>query len=454
VTGESEPVAKQPGDYLYAGGRQMGGTIEVATVKPVSQSYLTSLWNHEAFRKDRQDDLQALTNRYSKRFTLIVVVVAVGAALGWALAGDSARGVKAFVSVLIVACPCALALAAPFTLGTAQRWLARINAFVRNALVIERMAEVDTIVFDKTGTLTSAQALGVNFQGAAAGQPAEELNDHEALWVRSLARHSTHPHSVRIAEALADDKAALAVDSFRETPGAGLAANVDGHGLVLGSRAWLERCGVSVPELTTQPGPAVLLAIDGHWRGVFTLDSTLRPEADRLVSRLAEHYELALLSGDNERERERFRNLFGSHASLHFNQSPLDKLGFIEHLQRAGKVVMMVGDGLNDAGALKQSDVGVAVVERVGAFSPASDVILEAARVPRLWRILVFARRSARVVRTAFVISALYNLVGIAIASSGLLSPVICAILMPVSSVSVVVFACGAASWAARRSGI
>ena len=161
-----------------------------------------------------------------------------------------------------------------------------------------------------------------------------------------------------------------------------------------------------------------------------------------------------MLSGDNEKERERFRGLFGGHARLHFNQSPLDKLGFIRNLQKSGRIVMMVGDGLNDAGALKQSDVGVAVIERVGAFSPASDVILEAGQLPRLFEILALARRAAGIVRASFAISALYNAAGIGIAAAGLLSPLVCAILMPLSSVSVVVFACGATNWSARRLGL
>jgi cation transport ATPase len=167
VTGEADPVTKAAGDYLYAGGRQIGGVIEVETVKAVSQSHLTSLWNHEAFQKDRESNLNTLTNRYSRRFTLIVIAVAVGAALFWLACGDAARGLKAFISVLIVACPCALALAAPFTLGTAQRVLARIQVFLKNALVIERMAQVEAIVFDKTGTLTAGSAEGVTFRGNA-----------------------------------------------------------------------------------------------------------------------------------------------------------------------------------------------------------------------------------------------------------------------------------------------
>jgi Cu+-exporting ATPase len=187
------------------------------------------------------------------------------------------------------------------------------------------------------------------------------------------------------------------------------------------------------------------------FRGAFVLSHCLRPETERLLRQLGEHYELALLSGDNESERERFSNVFPPAAKLQFDQSPLDKLEFIRTLQKAGRTVMMVGDGLNDAGALKQSDVGVAVVERIGAFSPASDVILEASQVPCLLRIISFARNSIRIVRISFGVSALYNLVGISVAAAGILTPVICAVLMPLSSVSVVLFACWATRWAARK---
>ena len=465
VTGESEPVSKSSGDYLYAGGQQVGGSIEVETVKEVSQSYLTSLWNHDAFQKNSDNALDTLTNRYSRRFTRIVIGIALGAALFWSFSGDSLRGLKAFTSVLIVACPCALALAAPFTLGTAQRILARQGIFLKNAGVLERIARVDTIVFDKTGTLTTSQAASVTFFGppntrlrtdvAAPGDGrAPGLTAEERIWIYSLARHSTHPHSVRICESLGNGRMPAKVCSFIETPGRGIEGNVDRHEICLGSRAWLEEDGVTIPLLTLPAGSTVYLAIDGKFRGAFILSNTIRPEIEQLVSQLGENYEIALLSGDNERERERFMELFGSHARVHFNQSPLDKLGFIENLQDSGKTVMMVGDGLNDAGALRQSDVGIAVVEKVGAFSPASDAIVEAARVPHLFRIVSFARKAATIVRVSFGISGLYNLAGVSIAAAGILSPLICAILMPLSSISVVLFACGVTRWIARKERI
>ena len=502
VTGEAEPVAKEANSYLYAGGRQIGGAVEIETIKPVSQGYLTSLWNHEVFQKDRRPTLNTLTNRYSRRFTLIVIAVAVGAALFWFASRNPARAVKAFTSVLIVACPCALALAAPFTLGTAQRLLARIQVFLKNGLVLERMAQVDAIVFDKTGTLTAAAASEVRFieirkpkseirnlksedrrpkseirnlksenrnpksenriPGAGiVGQPllwtslpAEALRAGEESWVCSLTQHSTHPHAARIHESLANRHAAQIVHRFIEIAGCGIQGSVQGHEIRLGSRAWLERCGVPAPESTLPPGSNVWLAVDGELRGAFVLENSVRPDTDQLLRQLSVRYELALLSGDNEKERAQFQSLFGGKARLHFDQSPLDKLNFIRDLQASGKIVMMVGDGLNDAGALKQSDVGVAAVEKVGAFSPASDVILGADRVPRLAGIFVLAKSATQIVRLCFGISAVYNLAGITIAAAGILSPLICAILMPLSSITVVLFACSATTRAAKRAGL
>jgi Cu+-exporting ATPase len=443
VTGESVAVAKSEGDYLYAGGKQTGASIEVEIVKAVSQSYLTSLWNHEAFQKNRDDNFNTLTNRYSRRFTVLVISVAVGAALFWILNGNPLRGLKAFTSVLIVACPCALALAAPFTLGTAQRILARVGVFLRNALVLERMAQVDSIVFDKTGTLTAADTNTISFEGAP-------LTDIEKNWVYSLARHSTHPLSARFSVLLQNKLSPENVASFSEIPGCGIEGCVGGREIKVGSRGWIGTKGDS-QDACAAVGSSVCVAIDGQLRGTFVLANSLRADIHELFAKLSVAYKLALLSGDNESDRERFCRLFGNDRVMRFNQSPLDKLNFIADVRASGSTVMMVGDGLNDAGALKQSDVGVAVVEKIGTFSPASDVILEATQVPRLHEILAFARKSARIVRLSFGVSAAYNLIGISIAAAGILSPLICAILMPLSSLSVVLFACGMTRWAGRH---
>lgn len=442
VTGEVEPVELNCGDYIYAGGRQTGGAIEVEITKAISQSYLTSLWNQDIFKKPGAESLDSLINRYSRRFTKLIIAIAVGAAAFWAIV-DPGKSMLAFTSVLIVACPCALALAAPFALGTAVRVLGGCNVFVKSAHVIERLANIDTVVFDKTGTLTASNASQARFEGAA-------LNAAEKNWIYSTAIHSVHPHSVRIAHLLRGE--IVDVRSFSEATGCGVEANVAGREILLGSAAWLKSRGISAP--TTQTAASTLVAIDGAYRGAFILPNSVRNGASEMISALKNNYHLSLLSGDNERERVHFEKLFGPTAVLKFNQGPLDKLEYVRDLQSAGKRPMMVGDGLNDAGALKQSDVGIAVVESIGAFSPASDIIMRADMAPQLHTIARFSKGATRIVKLSFGVSTLYNLVGISIAATANLAPIVCAILMPLSSISVVVFATLATAWYGRSIGL
>jgi Cu+-exporting ATPase len=237
------------------------------------------------------------------------------------------------------------------------------------------------------------------------------------------------------------------VRNFQEKAGLGVSGEAGGIHVALGSRTWLESLGIPTQEANAN----VQVGIDGRHRGGFALRNGLRPDLDQMLAKLAAGRQLFLLSGDNERERELFQQFPALQGNLRFNQSPVDKLAFVRNLQAERKTVMMVGDGLNDAGALKQSDAGMAVVEHSGAFSPASDIICTADQVHELPGILEFAKLSTRIVRLSFGISALYNVLGITIAAAGILSPLICAVLMPASSISVVLFACGATSRAARR---
>jgi Cu+-exporting ATPase len=267
---------------------------------------------------------------------------------------------------------------------------------------------------------------------------------------------------VRLAKTLGESS--FPISHFQEIPGSGIEGVVAGHKILLGSRNWLEKKSVfcssrgngaqtSLVNNLEPPhvGSYSCVSVDGIFLGTFSLTNTLRPEVEQLIAQLGNRYQLALLSGDNEREAARFGKLFGGRATLQFNQSPADKLNFIRQLQDSGRTVMMVGDGLNDAGALRQADVGVAVVEQIGVFSPASDVILDAAELPHLAQVLRFCQSAARVVRAGFLLSAFYNLAGISIAAAGLLSPVVCAILMPLSSATMVVFACGLTAWSGRK---
>ena len=440
VTGEAVPVECVDQDHVYAGGRQMGGAIEIKTVKPVSQSYLTSLWNQDAFSRERTDDFDSITNRFSPWFTGAVILIALAAAIHW-WSLDAGRAIQSFTAVLIVACPCALALAAPFALGTAQRVLGAAKVYLKNPAILELMARIDTVVFDKTGTLTEEGIGHVEFVGG-------QLDDTERRQVRSIAEQSTHPYASRIADEFTDRQPPERVEQFAEIAGQGMRGLVDGNELLVGSLSWLRSEGIEIPQANREA--AVYVAVNRAYRGAFVIHNSVRAQVAELAQRLKGRFDLALLSGDNDREGERFRNLFGSSTELRFGQSPQDKLEFIRSRQQQGKAVMMVGDGLNDAGALKQADVGVAVVENTNRFSPASDLILEAGKVVRLPDLLTYAKTSVNVVRFSLVVSVLYNVIGLSFAARGILSPVICAILMPVSSITVVALASGLSAWFGR----
>ena len=435
VTGEAEPLIRRAGDMVYAGGRQVGAAIELETLKETSQSYLTSLWNHEAFRKNRDNSLNNLTNRASRWFTVVVLLLALAAAARWATV-DPARAVRALVATLIVACPCALALAAPFALGSALRILGRRRFFLKNADTIEQLARVNTIVFDKTGTLTRAGE--VRYTGAT-------LNEAELRAVRAVAAHSTHPLSRSIAGQA--DEVWPEVRDFSEVSGRGVCGLAGGHRVVLGSSIWLRESGIPCEDHA-----GVAVAVDGRSCGHFVPDPAYRTNIAELAQRLGTRFNLAVLSGDSAREEEHLREWFGPAADLRFEQQPADKLEAVQTMQRSGACVLMLGDGLNDAGALRQADVGVSVTDDIAAFSPACDGILDAARIGELPSLLGFARNSIRVVQACFALSLAYNAVGLSFAMRGLLSPMISAVLMPLSSISIVAFALLATQWMAKSA--
>ncbi|RME93880.1 MAG: heavy metal translocating P-type ATPase [Verrucomicrobia bacterium] len=448
VTGESAPVEKRAGDLLYAGGRQMGTAVEVEVLRPVAQSYLASLWSREEVARPRSGGWAGITDRVSRWFTVTVVGVALAAAAWWAGRGQWGVGLWAFTAVLIVACPCALALAAPFAHGAAQRRLGLAGVFLRSADVVEALARVDMVVFDKTGTLTAPGQEETVWEG-------DELTVAERRAVAALAGQSAHPLARAMVRAVGRIERRIEVAAFHEEPGFGLSGEVDGHRWCLGSAAWLRRNGVPAPVGGVADQAEVWCAVNGRLLGRWRFRGRLRPESAPVLRAWRQAgMRLALLSGDQARERDRFAPLFGPDAEMLFEQTPAAKLEQVRRWREEGRVVMMVGDGLNDAGALRASDVGVAVTAGPGEFSPASDVILEGGRLDRLpaaWRL---ARSTTRLVRASIGVSLVYNAVGISLAAQGLLAPWICAVLMPLSSVSVIALAVGGVRWAAARLGL
>lgn len=252
------------------------------------------------------------------------------------------------------------------------------------------------------------------------------------------------------------DAPLVPVRDFREEANAGVGGIVGGRTVRAGSRAF---CGFAEASADAAEDSAaaplrVYLSVDGAPRGSFVIAGRFREGVGALIAGLRERFGVVVLSGDSDRERETLRGQFGDGVPLHFHQSPADKLAFVASLQQRGETVLMVGDGLNDAGALKQADVGVALTDDTSAFSPACDAILDGSRLAWLDRFLRFARSARTVVLVAYGISVVYNAAGLSFAVRGALSPVIAAILMPASSVTVVAFTSLTLQWLARRRGL
>lgn len=441
VTGETRPVAKVLGEMIYAGGRQIGGIIELEVMKDVSQSYLTQLWND--FRSASKDAGQwsELSNTVSKYFTIAVLMISSVVGAYW-LQYDVTTAVNAFTGILIVACPCALAIAIPFTLGTTMRIFGRSGFYLKNISVVERLSNVDTIIFDKTGTITHPGRAAVEFSG-------DVLSAEERNAVYSLTKNSLHPMSQLINDYCSGEY--IPVDDFSESIGKGISGVVARTRVKIGS---LEYIGAFRTDAAPANESRVHVSIDGVHRGYFAVRNVFRIGVKEMVERLSARFRLGVLSGDNESERVRLQSIFPRNAELIFNQLPNDKLEYVKALQSPGKKVLMVGDGLNDAGALLQSDVGIAVTDDVSHFTPSSDAILAGASFGQLPDYLRFSRLSIRIVLASFVFAFVYNCVGLYFAVQGLLSPIIAAILMPASSITIVMIATVTTQYMARRRGL
>ena len=442
VTGESDPVIRKKGDLVYAGGRQSGTSIELEIVKPVKQSYLTQLWNSPAFRKDQAEEEKAsMENKINQYFTLGIFIVALASASYWLWAGETHRMMNAVTTILIVACPCILLLASTFANGNVLRILGRNGFFLKNAFVIEKMAKADTIVFDKTGTITLSRDAEVSFQG-------RKLSKDEITAVYSLVLQSTHPLSSSIAASFQGNER-LVVTDFSEFSGKGIQGTVNGMMVQVGSASFTNQT-VSDEKLNTT---RIYLRINGESCGYYTLQHQLRDQLPTLLSRLRRNYDMYLLSGDTDSDRQQLSSWFEPNQ-MHFKQSPEDKLNFIRKLQDEGKTVLMLGDGLNDAGALQQSDAGIAVSDNLNNFSPACDAILDGKILSRLNTLLDYCKSGKRVIAVSFAISLLYNCVGLWFAVRGELQPVIAAILMPVTSISIVSIATLSSTLIARKKNL
>jgi len=426
VTGESKTVSKESGDKLFAGGKQTSGIIEMEAIKSVEQSYLTQLWNNDVFSKNKETDFTTITNAISKYFTIAVLSIAIIATVFW-LFTDASKALFVFTAVLIIACPCAIALSAPFTYGNLLRIFGKRKFYVKNASVIEKLATINTIIFDKTGTITSNQKSSATYDG-------EKLSISEKALLKNTLRGSNHPLNRTLYNIL-DEYDIITLDDFEEHVNKGINASHNSDNIKIGSASF-----VGHSQDTSVLNTTVHISTNNSYKGKYTFFNSYRKGVSKLFNKLKKHYDLVILSGDNEGELENLKKLLPAKTKLIFNQKPNDKLEYIKYHQTEGAKVLMVGDGLNDAGALAQSDVGIAIAENVNVFSPACDAILDASKINQLYKYIRTSKAGLKIIKWSFVLSFIYNIIGLYFAVTGHLAPVVAAILMPLSSISIVAF--------------
>lgn len=434
ITGESASIPKKAGDKIFAGGKQVGAILELEVIKNVNQSYLTQLWNKETFKKI-ESGLDTMTNKLSKYFTFIILGITLIAGIYW-IRTDFEKMFQVVSAILIVACPCALALSAPFTFGHIMRILGRHKFYVKDALTIEKIAKINTLVFDKTGTITHNKKSDIKYFG-------KEISDFDLENIKTLIKNSTHPLSKLLYDFIDIKDPYFEIENYKEIPGKGYSGKVRNILYQIGSAGF-------VNENSTDLETAVYIKKGDDFLGKFIFKNEYRKSLKEMFSSL-KSFKINILSGDNESEKTVLEKLINNADELKFNQNPEDKLTYIQNLQNSGEKVAMFGDGLNDGGALKQSNVGIAIADDSNSFTPSSDVIMDGRKITQIKDYLELCKDSVKIVKITFVISLMYNVIGLAFAVTGHLSPLVAAILMPISSISVVIFTSVATWWRSRK---
>ena len=437
LTGESRPVEKHPGDDVAGGSVNAGGRLVVRATRVGADTALAQIARLVAEAQSGKARVQRLADRVSAVFVPAVVALALATLVGWLVAGEGAGdAISAAVAVLIIACPCALGLATPTALmvGTARG--AQLGLLIKGPEVLESTRDVDTVLLDKTGTVTTGR---MSLVEVVADDRGEALR-----LVGALEDASEHPVGQAIARAaLAEFGLLPAVHEFAATPGAGVAGEVAGRRVAAGRAAFL---GSPVPpaleaarRAAEQRGAtAVLAAWDDEVRAVLVVADTVKPgSADAVAELRALGLRPVLLTGDNRATAEAVAAAVGIDEVV-AEVLPADKAGAVSRLQAEGHVVAVAGDGVNDAPALAQADLGLAVGSGADVAIEASDLTMVSGDLRAVPDAIRLSRATLRTIRQNLAWAFAYNVAALPLAAAGVLSPVIAAAAMGLSSVSVV----------------
>jgi len=479
LTGESTPVDKDTGSELYAGTVNVNGRLLMRVSATGETTALAQIIAAVQRAQNSRANIQRLGDRVSSVFVPIVVTVALAAGLWWGLAPDSAQLVHHWVAqfawpaqppegrlaagfiiaaaVLIIACPCAMGLATPAAIMAGSNAAAQRGILIRDGVALEKAGRVTAVIFDKTGTLTVGKPSVVeswekNGRGASP-DPAREPSDphftNAAELAAALARHSTHPISQAVARISADGPS---FSEWQEVHGAGVAGKLPRNGSEaalarLGSLRWLRELGVDLAPgegfartWAAQGATVVGLAADRELLGLFAIKDTVKAGAAGVVAQLRrEGLRICLVTGDNSLTAASIAKQAGiTQENVFAEVRPEQKAAFVKQLQQQGERVAFVGDGINDAPALEQADLGIAVSRASDIAREAADVILLKSEIEAVPESLGLARATLRTIKQNLFWAFFYNIVGIPLAALGFMSPILCAAAMGLSDLVVI----------------
>jgi Cu2+-exporting ATPase len=438
LTGESVPVPVAPGDVVYAGTVNLGAPLRVQVERAGEATRVGTLLREVAAGAARRAPMVQYANRVGGWFVWLVLALAAITYLIWARL-DPPHALDAAIAFLVITCPCALALGTPLAITVAIGRAARQGILVKGGDALERLATPGTLVLDKTGTLTAGRMAVAAWQGDDAARPL-------AL---ALERETAHPIAAAIVAAWPGLVAPVATE-VSHVLGGGVQGTVEGRRVLVGSPRWVA-AHATIPDWATAPLPdaaltPVLVAVDGVVVARAGIGDPLRPEAHAAVASLeARGWRIKVLSGDDPAVVRRIGAQLGlAESDVQGGVTPERKLAEIERLADEGTVVM-VGDGVNDAAAIARATVGIGVKGGAEACMAAADVFMAAPGLTPLVRLMDGSARTLGVIRRCLWVSCFYNLIGAVLAMTGLINPMLAAIIMPVSSISVVL-----AAWKSR----